>query len=111
MSIKVKAEYVQESDFEQLIQDNNLVVVDYTATWCGPCRLLSPSIDRLAEEYEGKATVVKIDIDQNPNNAKEYEIRSIPTVLLFKNGELVERFVGNAPYETFSNVLEKHIQL
>ena len=111
MSITTKAEYVQENDFAQLIEDENLVVADYTATWCGPCRLVSPLMDRLAEEYQGKAKVVKIDIDQNPNNAKQYNIRSIPSVLIFKNGKLAEQFVGKAPYETFSNALEKHLRL
>ena len=111
MSITTKAEYIQENDFAQLIKDENLVVADYTATWCGPCRLVSPLIDRLAEEYKGKAKVVKIDIDQNPHNAKKYNIRSIPSVLIFQNGEIVEQFVGKAPYETFSNALEKHLRL
>ena len=111
MSITTKAEYIQESDFEQLIKNETLVVVDYTATWCGPCRVVSPLIDRLAEEYQGKAKVVKIDIDQNRNNAKEYKIRSIPTVLIFKNGKLTEQFVGKASYETYSNALEKHLRL
>ena len=92
MSITIQAEYIQESDFEQLIQNENLVVVDYTATWCGPCRLISPLIDRLAEEYQGKAKVVKIDIDQNPNNAKQYGIRSIPTVLIFPTRWTTSKF-------------------
>ena len=111
MSLTTKAEYIQETDFEQLIQKENLVVVDYTASWCGPCRIVSPLIDRLAEEYQGQAKVVKIDIDQNPNNAKKYKIRSIPTVLMFKNGKLVEQFVGKAPYENYSNALEKYLRL
>ena len=111
MSIQTQAEYVQENNFPQLIKDENLVVVDYTATWCGPCRVVSPLMDRLAEEYEGRAKVVKIDIDQNPNNAKQYKIRSIPTVLIFKNSTVVEQFVGKVPYETYSNGLEQHLRL
>ncbi len=104
-----KATYVQNTEFEQLLTYEGPVVVDYTATWCGPCRVISPFIDKLAEEYEGRAKVVKIDIDQNKENAKKYGIRSIPAVLIFKGGEVVEKLVGKAPYETFSNALEKHL--
>ena len=104
-----KATYIQNSEFEQLLTDEGPVVVDYTATWCGPCRVISPFIDKLAEEYEGRAKVVKIDIDQNKESAKKYGIRSIPAVLIFKGGEVVEKLVGKAPYETFSNALEKHL--
>jgi thioredoxin 1 len=68
-------------------------------------------MDRLATEYDGRATVVKIDIDQNKDNAKKYGIRSIPAVLMFKDGELVENLVGKLPYETFSNALETHLRL
>ena len=104
-----KATYVQNTEFEQLLTHEEPVVVDYTATWCGPCRVISPFIDKLAEEYEGRAKVVKIDIDQNKENAKKFGIRSIPAVLIFKGGEVVEKLVGKAPYETFSNALEKHL--
>ncbi|RMF25032.1 MAG: thioredoxin [Cyanobacteria bacterium J083] len=106
-----KATYIQPEEFEQLIAEEDFVVVDYTATWCGPCRLIAPFIDQLAADYEGRAKVVKVDIDNNRENAKLYGIRSIPTVLIFKQGEVVERLVGKAPYETFSNALEKQILL
>lgn len=107
----ITAQYVQESEFDQLLANEKLVVADYTATWCGPCRLISPLIDRLATEYAERATVVKIDIDKNKDNAKKYGIRSIPAVLMFKDGELVENLVGKLPYETFSNALETHLKL
>lgn len=105
------AQYVQSDKFEQLLASEKLVVADYTATWCGPCRLVSPLIDRLATEYSDRATVVKIDIDKNKDNAKKYGIRSIPAVLVFKDGELVENLVGKLPYETYSNALETHLRL
>ena len=105
------AEYVESSEFEQLLANEKLVVADYTATWCGPCRLIAPLMDRLATEYANRATVVKIDIDKNKDNAKKYGIRSIPAVLMFKNGELVENLVGKLPYESFSNALETHLRL
>ncbi|MDJ0533113.1 MAG: thioredoxin [Xenococcaceae cyanobacterium MO_207.B15] len=107
----ITAQYVQERELEELLANEKLVVVDYTATWCGPCRLISPLIDHLATEYDGRATVVKIDIDQNKDNTKKYGIRSIPAVLMFKDGELVENLVGKLPYETFSNALETHLRL
>lgn len=111
MSTTIKAEYVQEKQFKELMTQDKLVVVDYTATWCGPCRLIAPLIDQLAEEYQGKAEVVKIDLDQNKDNAKEYGIRSIPTILIFKNGQEVDRIVGRATYEQFSNALETQLRL
>lgn len=103
------AAYVQDSDFDALLADENLVVVDCTATWCGPCRKVAPLIDQLAEEYEGRARVVKLDLDQNKVTAKKYEIRSIPAIMIFKGGELVENLVGVAPYETFKDAVEKHL--
>ena len=104
-----KATFIQDNEFEALLADPVPVVVDYTATWCGPCRVISPLIDQLAEEYEGRAKVFKIDLDQNKKNAKKYGIRSIPAVLIFKDGEVVENLVGKASYETFSEALEKHL--
>ncbi len=109
MSATTKANYVDREEFEKLIGTEKLVVADYTATWCGPCRVIAPLIDRLAEEYQDRVTVVKIDLDKNKENAKQYGIRSIPTVLMFKNGEVVENIVGKATYETFSNALETHL--
>lgn len=104
-----KANFIQADEFEQLLNEEKPLVVDYTATWCGPCRLIAPLIDRLAEEYGDRANVVKIDIDENRDNAKQFGIRSIPAVLIFKGGEVAETLVGKAGYETFSEALEKHL--
>ncbi|MEM8676233.1 MAG: thioredoxin [Cyanobacteria bacterium P01_G01_bin.67] len=106
-----KANFVDHNEFEKLIAENQLVVADYTATWCGPCRVVAPLIDQLATNYAESATVVKIDIDQNPDAAKKYGIRSIPAVLVFRDGKVVENFFGIQSYETFSNVLEKQVKL
>ncbi|GAB4535546.1 MAG: thioredoxin [Pleurocapsa sp.] len=111
MTSTTKADFVQSNEFDELLAQEKLVVADYTASWCGPCRLVSPLIDQLAVEYEGRAKVVKIDIDQNRENAKKYGIRSIPAVLVFKDGELVENLVGKLPYENYSNALETHLRL
>ncbi len=104
-----QATYVQNADFDQLLTSTEPVVVDFTATWCGPCKVISPFIDQLAEVYEGRAKVVKLDVDQNKDKAKKYGIRSIPAVLIFKGGEVVETLVGKSTYETFSQALEKHL--
>lgn len=103
------ASYIQDTELNELLTKSGLVVVDYTATWCGPCRVISPFIDKLAEEYTGRAQVFKIDLDQNKENAKKFKIRSIPAVLLFKDGELVEHLVGKASYETFSQAVDKYL--
>lgn len=103
------AEFIQDGEFDTLLTSSSPVVVDCTASWCGPCRVVAPLIDRLAEEYEGRAKVVKLDLDQNKDIAKRFGIRSIPAVLVFKGGELVEKVVGVSPYEAFSTALEKHL--
>ena len=104
-----KAQFIQENEFQELLQDSLPIVIDYTAHWCGPCRLISPLIDQLASEYQNRAKVCKIDIDDNRDNAKKHGIKSIPAVLFFKNGEVVDTIVGKATYETFKNTLEKHL--
>jgi len=104
-----KAAEIQGSKLDELLQFEGPVVVDCTATWCGPCRAISPLIDRLAEEYESRAKVVKLDIDHNKETAKRFSIRSIPAVLVFKGGELVENMVGVSPYEAFSQAVDKYL--
>ncbi len=111
MSTTIKAEYVQDNEFADLIANNQLVVVDYTAPWCGPCKAISPLIDRLATDYQDKAVVVKVDIDENPETTKKYGIRSIPAILVFRQGEVVETLIGKASYEIFSNAVEKQLRL
>ncbi|MEM8721721.1 MAG: thioredoxin [Cyanobacteria bacterium P01_G01_bin.39] len=106
-----KANFVDYSEFEKIIAENQLVVADYTATWCGPCRVVAPLIDQLATNYAESAVVVKIDIDQNPDAAKKYGIKSIPAVLVFRDGKVIENFFGTQTYETYSNVLEAQLRL
>ncbi|MEM9922807.1 MAG: thioredoxin [Cyanobacteria bacterium P01_D01_bin.50] len=100
---------VPESDFDTLLKSENLLVVDFTATWCGPCRLVAPLMEQLSQEYKESIKVVKIDVDQDKPLAKKYEVRTIPAVLYFKNGELVETIKGVSPYEEFSNAVKAHI--
>ena len=82
------------------------VLVDFWAEWCGPCRAIAPTLDELAGRFEGRATVGKVEIDENPDVAETYGIRSIPTLLVFQNGEEVRRFVGGASAGELSQALE-----
>ena len=101
--------YIQDNEFEQLLKDESILVVDFTATWCGPCKQVSPMMDQLATDYDGRAKVTKVDVDKNKGIAKQFGIRSIPAVLVFKSGELVETLVGMSPYEKFTSAVDKHI--
>lgn len=104
------ATFIQdEAEFNTLLENEPLLVVDCTATWCGPCKLVSPLIDRLAEEYSDRAKVFKLDLDTNKSVAKRFGIRSIPAVMIFKQGELAETVIGAKPYEEFSGALDKYI--
>jgi thioredoxin 1 len=79
-------------------------VVDFWAVWCGPCRMISPLLDELAEEFGGQVRVAKVNVDENPNTAANYNIRSLPTLLVFKNGQVVEQLVGAAPKPRLKNL-------
>ncbi|MBQ9651573.1 MAG: thioredoxin [Prevotella sp.] len=85
---------ITSENFESLKNGAQPLVVDFWATWCGPCRMVAPIIAEIAEEYDGKVVVGKCDVEENDDLAAEMGIRSIPTLLFFKNGELVDRFVG-----------------
>lgn len=104
------AEYVKdEAELDALLADEALLVVDCTASWCGPCKLVSPLIDQLSEEYDGKAKVLKLDLDANKTVAKRFGIKSIPAVMLFKNGELMDTLIGVKPYSTFSDAVTSYL--
>ncbi|MFW2177718.1 MULTISPECIES: thioredoxin [unclassified Moraxella] len=85
------------------------VLVDFWATWCGPCKAIAPILDELSTQYEGKARIVKVDVDQNPALASQYGIRSIPTLFVFKNGEKVDATMGMQPKAQLSALIEKHL--
>ncbi len=101
--------YVQADEFEALLAGECLAVVDFTASWCGPCKLVAPLMEQLADAYDGRVSVAKVNIDDHKAIAKQFEVKSIPAVLMFKGGELVENLVGVKPYEEFSQAVEKHL--
>ena len=86
-----------------------VVLVDFWAEWCGPCRRLEPTVDALASEFDGRATVAKLNVDENPNVPGRFMIRGIPTLLLFKDGTLAETVVGLAAKEDLDRIIEKHL--
>jgi thioredoxin 1 len=103
-----KVKTFTDGDFDSAIKDG-VVLVDFWAEWCAPCRRLAPTVDQLAEDYNGKVTVAKMNIDDNPDTPTRYMIRGIPTLLLFKNGELKETIVGLAAKDDLVRVIDKHV--
>ncbi len=89
---------------------SGVVLVDFWAEWCGPCRRLAPTVDQLASDFDGRATVGKLDVDANPNVAARFQIRGIPTLLIFKNGQLADTVVGLASKEDLAGRLEQQLQ-
>lgn len=100
--------YLDDSNFKKTI-DKGVTLVDFYADWCGPCRMLTPIIDELASEFQGQATVAKVDIEKAQTIASEWDVTSIPTIILFKNGKVVERIVGLRDKNTLKNMLTKAI--
>jgi thioredoxin 1 len=103
-----KVKTFTDSSFDEDIK-TGVVLVDFWAEWCGPCRRLAPTVDSLASDYDGKATVGKLNVDENPNIPGRFMIRGIPTLLLFKNGELAETLVGLAAKEDIAKLIDRHI--
>ena len=108
MSDKVAAFTDSTWDSEVLGSDTP-VVVDFWAEWCAPCRMMAATIDALAAEYEGKAKIGKLNVDENSSVSDKYQIRGIPTVLIFKNGEVAEQVVGVTSKENLSKLIDKHL--
>ena len=99
-----------DSGFDKdVLNSTEPVLVDFWAEWCGPCRMMGPTIDQIATEYAGKAKVGKLDVDSNVQTAGRYQIRGIPTLLVFKDGQVVEQIVGAVPKDQITKALERHI--
>jgi len=104
-----KPEAVTDQNFAQEIeQHDGLAVVDFWATWCGPCRMIAPILDQLADEYDGKVKVAKVDVDSNIQTATRFNVRSIPMLLFFKNGKVVDQIVGAVPRAVIEGKLQQH---
>ncbi|MEE3144910.1 MAG: thioredoxin [Bacteroidota bacterium] len=98
---------ITDSNFDELVlQSDKPVVVDFWAEWCGPCKMIGPIIDEMSKDYEGKALIGKVNVDQNANVSAQFGVRSIPTVLFIKNGEVVDKSVGAVPKATLDSKLE-----
>ena len=101
------AQEITDATFEEVVLNSDKpVVVDFWAAWCGPCRMVGPIIDELAAEYEGKAIIGKVDVDSHQQYAAQYGVRNIPTVLVFKGGEIVNRQVGVAAKKVYAEAIE-----
>ena len=97
-----------DSNFDEEIK-NGVTLVDFWAEWCGPCRRLAPAVDAIATEYDGRAKVAKMNVDENPNVPGRFMIRGIPTLLIFKNGQLADQIVGLVPKEEITKKLDQHL--
>ena len=106
-----KTIHVTDGDFEQQVeQHDGLTVVDFWATWCGPCRMIAPIVEQLGADYAGRAKVVKLDTDSSPQTMVRYGIRSIPTLLFFKDGKVVDKVVGAVPRAAIEAKLKAQLE-
>ena len=100
---------ITDANFEEVLSGDKPVLVDFWAEWCGPCKMIGPLVEELAGEYNGKAVVGKVNVDNNPNVSAKFGIRSIPTLLVFKGGEIVDKQVGAVPKAVLAGKLDAQI--
>jgi thioredoxin 1 len=105
-----KIQTLTDANFEQTVtQSSTPILVDFWAEWCGPCRRLAPTVDELATDYSGRVVVAKMNVDENPATPMRFSIRGIPTLLLFKGGQIVEQIVGLADKDSLKRLIDKHV--
>ena len=100
---------VGDADFDNVLNGGKPVFVDFWAPWCGPCRIIGPIVEELAPSYEGKAVIAKLNVDDNPVVAQRFGVTSIPTLMMFKNGKLVDRMVGAAPKGALQSFIDRNL--
>jgi thioredoxin 1 len=100
---------ITDANFNEILNTDKPVLVDFWAEWCGPCKMIGPIVKQLAEEYEGKAVIGKVNVDENPNTAAQFGIRSIPTLLVFKGGEIVDKQIGAVPKAVLAGKLDAQL--
>ncbi|MDN3205134.1 thioredoxin [Algoriphagus sediminis] len=104
-----KAIEITDANFEEIIKSDQPILVDFWAEWCGPCKMIGPVVEELAGDYDGKAVIGKVDVDSNPAVAQAFGIRSIPTLLFFKGGEIVDKQVGAVPKSVLAQKLDAQL--
>jgi thioredoxin 1 len=104
-----KAIEITDANFDEITKTDMPILVDFWAEWCGPCKMIGPVVEEIAADYDGKAVVGKVDVDSNPNVSARFGIRSIPTLLVIKNGQIVEKQVGAVPKSVLVQKLESHL--
>jgi len=100
---------ITDNNYSEILDSQKPVLVDFWAEWCGPCKLIGPVVEELAKEYDGKAVIAKVDVDSNPAVSAKYGIRSIPTLLFFRNGEIVDKQIGAVPKSILAKKLEAQL--
>jgi thioredoxin 1 len=104
------AHTITDANFQtEVMKSDKVVMLDFWASWCGPCVALGPTVEAIATDYEGKAIVGKVNVDENPDVSVKFGIRNIPTILFIKNGEVVDKQVGNVPRSVLEQTLQKHM--
>ncbi len=100
---------ITDNNYSEVLGSEKPILVDFWAEWCGPCKLVGPVVEELAKDYDGKAVIGKVDVDNNPSVSAKYGIRSIPTLLIFKNGEIVDKQIGAVPKSILAKKLEAQL--
>jgi thioredoxin len=100
---------ITDANFNEVLDTDKPVLVDFWAEWCGPCKMIGPIVKELASEYDGKAVIGKVNVDENPNTAAQFGIRSIPTLLVFKGGEIVDKQIGAVPKAVLAGKLDAQL--